>query len=83
MLVRVSGYAYFKDVARGRLSGGDASGFLKLVARAEGPTHHVIVGVQVIGACYSPVFAFSLVVSTALCLLFSRAFQKLAHTNAS
>lgn len=51
---RVTGYAYFKDVARGRLSGGDASGFLKVVATAEGPTHHVIVGVQVIGAC-SPV----------------------------
>eukprot|EP00903_Cladosiphon_okamuranus_P008631 g8277.t1 len=45
----VTGYAYFEDVARGRLKGGDTSGFLKLVARAEGPTHHVIVGVQVIG----------------------------------
>ncbi|CAN0504405.1 unnamed protein product, partial [Ectocarpus sp. 12 AP-2014] len=45
----VTGYAYFKDIARGRLSGGDAAGFLKLVARADGPTRHVVVGVQIIG----------------------------------
>ncbi|CBN79739.1 soluble pyridine nucleotide transhydrogenase [Ectocarpus siliculosus] len=44
----VTGYAYFKDIARGRLSGGDAAGFLKLVARADGPTRHVVVGVQII-----------------------------------
>lgn len=46
---RVTGYAYFKDIARGRLSGGDAAGFLKLVARADEPSRHVVVGVQIIG----------------------------------
>ncbi|CAN0287333.1 unnamed protein product, partial [Hapterophycus canaliculatus] len=45
----VTGYAYFKDIARGRLSGGDAAGFLKLVARADDPSRHVVVGVQIIG----------------------------------
>lgn len=48
---RVTGYAYFKDIARGRLSGGDTGGFLKLVARADGPTRHVVVGVQIMGEC--------------------------------
>jgi len=46
---RVTGYAYFKDVARGRLCG-DSSGFLKVLSRAEAPTRHVLVGVQIIGA---------------------------------
>lgn len=46
---RVTGYAYFKDIARGRLSGGDAAGFLKLVSRADEPTRHVVIGVQIIG----------------------------------
>lgn len=46
---RVCGYAYFKDIARGRLSGGDAAGFLKLVSRADEPTRHVVIGVQIIG----------------------------------
>eukprot|EP00903_Cladosiphon_okamuranus_P010142 g9603.t1 len=45
----VTGYAYFKDIARGRLSGGDAAGFLKLVSRADEPTRHVVIGVQIIG----------------------------------
>lgn len=44
----VFGYGYFKDMARGRLSG-DLNGFLKIIARAEGPTRHVIVGVHVVG----------------------------------
>jgi Pyridine nucleotide-disulphide oxidoreductase, dimerisation domain len=41
----VVGYAYFKDTARGRLTG-DLDGFLKIVAKAEGPTRHVIIGVS-------------------------------------
>ena len=45
----MTGYAYFKDIARGRLSGGDAAGFLKLVSRADEPTRHVVIGVQIIG----------------------------------
>ncbi|CAN0440916.1 unnamed protein product, partial [Laminaria digitata] len=44
----VTGYAYFKDIARGRLSG-DAAGFLKLVSSADDPTRHVVIGVQIIG----------------------------------
>lgn len=46
---RVTGYAYFKDIARGRLSGGDSAGFLKLVSRADDPSRHVVIGVQIIG----------------------------------
>ena len=44
----VYGYGYFKDLARGRLSG-DLNGFLKIIARAESPSRHVIVGVHVVG----------------------------------
>lgn len=43
----VAGYGYFKDLARGRLS--DIDGWLKLIARAEGPTRHVIIGVHIVG----------------------------------
>lgn len=46
---RVTGYAYFKDIARGRLSGGDSGGFLKLVSRADDPSRHVVIGVQIMG----------------------------------
>ena len=49
----VEGYAYFKDMARGRLSG-DLDGFLKLVAIRISPddhgrTRHRIVGCQIFG----------------------------------
>lgn len=49
----VEGFAYFKDMARGRLSG-DLDGFLKLVAvkispDADGRSRHRIVGVQIFG----------------------------------
>ena len=45
----VYGYAYFKDLARGRLSG-DLNGFLKIIARAEGhPVRHTIIGVHIVG----------------------------------
>jgi len=50
----VYGYAYFKDLARGRLSG-DLNGFLKIIARAEGggreggKVRHTIIGVHVVG----------------------------------
>ncbi|KAG5178164.1 soluble pyridine nucleotide transhydogenase [Tribonema minus] len=44
----VVGYAYFKDLARGRLSG-DPEGFLKIIARAEAPARHVVVGVHIMG----------------------------------
>jgi len=44
----VEGYAYFKDTARGRLSG-DPHGFLKIVARADSPQQHTILGVHIIG----------------------------------
>lgn len=39
---------YFKDLARGRLSG-DLNGFLKIIARAEAPQRHTIIGVHVVG----------------------------------
>jgi len=39
----VTGYAYFRDLARGRLSG-DLDGFLKVIARCDSPKRHVIVG---------------------------------------
>jgi len=48
------GYAYFKDLARGRLSG-DLNGFLKIIAKAEGgereggKVRHTIIGVHVVG----------------------------------
>ena len=44
----VYGYGYFKDLARGRLSG-DLNGFLKIIARAEGPNRHEIIGVHIVG----------------------------------
>ena len=49
----VEGFAYFKDMARGRLSG-DLDGFLKLVAvkasaDIDGRSRHRIVGVQIFG----------------------------------
>lgn len=50
----VYGYAYFKDLARGRLSG-DLNGFLKIIAKAEGAgkdggkVRHTIIGVHVVG----------------------------------
>lgn len=44
----VEGVAYFKDSARGRLSG-DLDGFVKLVVRAEGPSKHRIVGAHILG----------------------------------
>ncbi|CAM9303321.1 unnamed protein product [Discosporangium mesarthrocarpum] len=44
----VVGYAYFKDLARGRLSG-DPDGFLKVVSRCDGPYHHTVIGVQIFG----------------------------------
>lgn len=43
----VEGRAFFKDMARGRLSGGE--GFLKVVARRESKGRHVIIGVHIIG----------------------------------
>lgn len=43
----VEGRAYFKDMARGRLSGGE--GFLKVVARFDGKGRHTIIGVHIIG----------------------------------
>jgi NAD(P) transhydrogenase len=43
----IEGRAYFKDMARGRLSGGE--GFLKVVARCVDRTHHTIIGVHIIG----------------------------------
>ena len=47
MVGLVEGIAYFKDMARGRLSGGE--GFLKVVARRESRGRHVIIGVHIIG----------------------------------
>lgn len=44
----VVGYAYFKDLARGRLSG-DLNGFLKVISRYEGANRHVILGFHVVG----------------------------------
>lgn len=49
----VEGFAYFKDMARGRLSG-DLDGFLKLVAvksspDTEGRSSHRIIGVHIFG----------------------------------
>lgn len=44
----VTGYAYYKDLARGRLSG-DLNGFLKIIARADSPTRHVIIGFHIVG----------------------------------
>lgn len=48
----VFGYAFFKDLARGRLSG-DLNGFLKIIARAEGGSgqkmRHTIIGVHIVG----------------------------------
>ncbi|CAM9702592.1 unnamed protein product, partial [Chrysoparadoxa australica] len=44
----VQGYASFKDLARGRLSG-DPEGYLKIIARADGPSRHIIIGVHIIG----------------------------------
>lgn len=59
----MTGYAYFKDIARGRLSGGDAAGFLKLVANADDPTRHVVIGVQIIGKGPPPTpFFFSFLI---------------------
>jgi NAD(P) transhydrogenase len=43
----IEGRAYFKDMARGRLSGGE--GFLKVVARFDGKGQHSILGVHIIG----------------------------------
>ena len=47
MVGLVEGTAYFKDMARGRLSGGE--GFLKVVARRESRGRHAIIGVHIIG----------------------------------
>ena len=45
----VEGYGYFKDMARGRLSG-EMDGYLKVVAwRKHGEKQHTIVGVQILG----------------------------------
>ena len=45
----IEGYAYFKDMARGRLSG-DMDGFLKIVALRSGPMRpHKIIGVFIFG----------------------------------
>ena len=44
----VEGVAYFKDSARGRLSG-DLDGFLKVVVRAEGASRHRIIGAHILG----------------------------------
>jgi len=44
----VEGVAYFKDCARGRLSG-DLDGFLKVVLRAEGTHRHRIIGAHILG----------------------------------
>lgn len=44
----VTGYAYFRELARGRLSG-DLNGFLKVIARADSPRKHVILGFHVVG----------------------------------
>ena len=43
----VEGRAYFKDMARGRLSG-DSQGFVKIIARI-GAKRHTIIGVHIIG----------------------------------
>jgi NAD(P) transhydrogenase len=42
------GYAYFKDTARGRLSG-TADGYLKIVSKQTSSSSHVIVGVHIFG----------------------------------
>ena len=45
----VEGYGYFKDMARGRLSG-EMGGYLKVVAwRRQGERQHTVVGVQILG----------------------------------
>jgi hypothetical protein len=44
----IEGFAYFKDMARGRLSG-DLDGFLKVVAMFDGPEQHTIIGVHIMG----------------------------------
>ena len=44
----IQGYGYFKDTARGRLSG-DTDGFLKVVVRADSAFKHTILGVHIIG----------------------------------
>lgn len=44
----IEGVAYFKDSARGRLSG-DLDGFLKVVVRAEGTNRHRIIGAHILG----------------------------------
>ena len=43
----IEGRAYFKDMARGRLSG-DSQGYVKIVARVEAK-RHTIIGVHIIG----------------------------------
>jgi hypothetical protein len=55
----VEGYAYFKDMARGRLSG-DLDGFLKIVARYDGAEKHTIIGVHIMGEVRSTVEHFAL-----------------------
>jgi pyruvate/2-oxoglutarate dehydrogenase complex dihydrolipoamide dehydrogenase (E3) component len=44
----VIGKAFYKDMARGRLTG-DQDGWLKIVASANGPGSHSILGVQIFG----------------------------------
>lgn len=44
----IEGRAYFKDCARGRLSG-DMDGFLKVVVRADGPRRHTVIGAHIFG----------------------------------
>lgn len=44
----VTGYAYFRELARGRLSG-DLNGFLKVIARCDNPRRHVILGFHIVG----------------------------------
>ena len=42
------GYAYYKDIARGRLSG-EIGGYLKIVSERQTHGVHTIVGVQIMG----------------------------------
>ena len=44
----LEGRGFFKDCARGRLSG-DMDGFLKVVLRADNANKHTIVGVHILG----------------------------------
>ena len=71
----VQGYGYFKDLARGRLSG-DLDGYVKVIAWKDiGSSHHTIMGTQIFGEGANELIQFG-----SILIQYKATLESVSHT---